>query len=124
MPRFAAPNLTRSLCAAAVLVAAVGGSFAAAHSILPADGSLAAGLRVGGEPVLADQSALAVAQDRAATALARKVSFRWGDNAAVTATLAELGAEVDTEMLARRLAEVGHDGDIIDRLHESLAARE
>ncbi len=123
MPRFVSPSPVRLIAAALVLCAAGGGSFAAARAVLPAEGALAMGVRVSGEPVLEGQSALAVAQDRAARTLSRKVTFRWGDHAALTATLAELDAEVDAEMLARRLGEIGHEGDAITRLHDALAAR-
>lgn len=123
MPRLARPGLLRLLSAAAVLSAAALGSFAAARALLPGEGELAFGLLVGGEPVLAGQSAQAVAEDRGARALSRKVTFRWGEKVALTASLAELGGEVDTAMLARRAAEVGHEGDAVDSLLDALAAR-
>jgi vancomycin resistance protein YoaR len=106
-----------------VLSAAALGSVAAARSLIPAGGELAEGLRVGGEAVLAGQSAEAVAEDRGARALARKVTFRWGDKVALTASLAELGGEVDTAMLARRAEEIAHEGDLVDSLLDALAAR-
>ena len=111
------------LAAALVLTAAAGGAFAATRAVLPAEGALATGLRAAGEPVLEGQSASAVAQDRAARTLSRKVTFRWGDRAALTTSLAELDAEIDTEMLARQLGEIGHEGDTVTRLHDALAAR-
>ena len=123
MFRLSRPSPARLLTAAAVVAIAAGGAFAALRSALPAEGELAPGLRVGGEPVLEGQSALAVAQDRAARALARDVTFRWGDRVALTAPLSELGASVDTDMVARRVAEVAHEGDVWDRLHDALAAR-
>lgn len=123
MFRLSRPSPARLLTAAAVLAIAGGGAFAALRSTLPADGELASGLRVAGEPVLEGQSPLAVAQDRASRALARNVTFRWGDRVVLTAPLSELGASVDTEMVARRAAEVAHEGDVWDRLHDSLAAR-
>src|SRR3712207_8310189 len=72
---FPYPTLFRSrlLAAALILCVAGGGTYAAARSLLPAEGALAKGLRASGEPVLEGQSALAVAQDRAARALSRKV---------------------------------------------------
>src|SRR5690349_13487565 len=108
MPRLVSPTPARLLAAALVLTAAGGGAFAAQRALLPAEGALATGLRVAGEPVMDGQSADAVAQDRAARALSRKVTFRWGDRAALTTTLAELDATVDAEMLARQVGEIAH----------------
>ncbi|MFO0593531.1 MAG: VanW family protein [Polyangiaceae bacterium] len=124
MPRFQAPSARRILCAAAVLGTFATGGLLASRALLPSEGALAQGLRVGGEPVLADQSGEAVAKDRAARALARKVTFTWNGAEALTATLADLGAEVDEATLARRAAEVGHDGDLVTRLVDALAARD
>lgn len=123
MPRLAPPTPARLLAAALVLGAAAGGTFAAARAVLPAEGALAAGLRVDGEAVLDGQSARAVAQDRAARALARKVTLRWGERTALTASLADLDATVDTDLLARHLDAVGREGDAVTRLTEALAAR-
>jgi vancomycin resistance protein YoaR len=123
MSRFARPTPARLLAAAAVVAIAGAGAFAALRAVLPADGALAQGLHVGGEPVLPEQSPQAVAQHHAARTLARNVTFRWNEEVALTASLEELGAEVDTEMLARRTAEVAHEGDVITRLHDALDAR-
>jgi len=123
MSRFTSPSPRRLLAAAAVVAAALGGSFAAVRAVLPAEGGLAEGLRVGGIAVLAEQSPEAVAQDRAARTLARNVTFRWGERVALTASLGELSAEVDTGMLARRAAEVAHVGDLSTKLHAALSAR-
>lgn len=124
MPRLVFPSPARWIAAALVLSAAGGGVLAAARAVLPAEGAVAEGLRVAGEPVLDGQSAAAIAEDRAARTLARKVTFRWGERPALTATLEELSATVDVEMLARRIGEVGHEGDAVTRLHDALAARE
>ena len=123
MFRLPRPTPARLLAAAAVLAIAGGGTFTALRSTLPAEGALASGLKVGGEPVLEGQSALAVAQDRATRALSRNVTFRWGDRPALTASLSDLGGSVDVDMLARRAGEVAHEGDVWDRLHDALAAR-
>ena len=98
MSRFARPTAARLISAAAVVAIAGAGAFVALRALLPADGALAQGLHVGGEPVLPEQSAEAVAQHRAARTLARNVKFRWGEQVALTASLAELGAEVDAEI--------------------------
>ena len=124
MPRFSAPSPLRALAAAAVLATCGAGAFVASRAILPGEADLARGLRVGGEPVLEGQSAQAVAEHRAARALTRKVTFRWNGKEALTASLAELGGEVDAAIVARRAAEIAHEGDLVTRLHDALAARE
>jgi len=123
MLRILPPSKVRIACAVGVLVTCAAGALLASRSVLPAEGSLARGLLVGGEPVLEGQSAQAVAEHRAARALERKITFRYGDREAVSTTLADLGAVVDVDMLARRTAEVAHEGDFTSRLVEALDAR-
>ncbi len=123
MLRIQPPSNVRIACAAAVLATCAAGAFVASRSILPSEGALARGLQVAGEAVLDGQSAQAVAEHRAARALERKVTFRYGDREALTTTLADLGATIDVEMLARRAAEIGHEGDLTSRLVEALDAR-
>jgi vancomycin resistance protein YoaR len=123
MPRLAPPSPARWIAAALVLTAAGSGALAAVRTLLPAEGAIATGLRVGGERVLDGQSAQAIVEDRAARTLARKVTFRWGDRTALTTSLAELDASVDAEMLARRIEEVAREGDTLTQVHDALAVR-
>ncbi len=118
-PRRLALRLGASL---AVLATAAGSLFFASRAVLPAEGAVARGVRVGGAP--SDEGAPArVAEARARALLDRRIALTVNDQTVAEVSLGELGAQVDTERLARRLASVGREGDLFDKLVESLSAR-
>ena len=95
----------------------------AVDRILPREGTVARGVRLGGVPIAAGVSARAAAEAGARAALDRRVVLAWGDETLLDASAAELGATVDVGALERALARVGRDGDVWARMDEALQAR-
>ena len=113
----------RGLIVAALLGSATGGALGGAKALLPAQGAIAAGVRVAGAPLLPDASPRAAAEAAAAAVLSKQVSLRLGAETVVAASLGELGATIDVDDLARRIAGVGHEGGLTVRLDDVLEAR-
>ncbi|MEP7124612.1 MAG: VanW family protein [Byssovorax sp.] len=113
----------RWIAAAALLGAAAGAAIWSSRELLPREGELSRGLLVGGAPVLAGASAEAVAEAAAQRALEQRVTFTWGGEKLVEASLSELGATVDTRELAVHLASVGHEAGLVARIDAALEAR-
>lgn len=106
----------------AVTLAAAGAIHGAAHEILPADGHIAKGIRIGGVEVSAG-SAQNVVESRARALLDRRVTLMLGTDVVLETTFAELGATIDTEGLAKRIASVGREGEWDDQIVDALEAR-
>ena len=100
-----------------------GAALGAAAALLPRDGEVASGVRCAGQPVGSGAPAREVARDAVARALGRRVVFTHGDQPVLSATLAELGAEADPELLARQLESVARGPTVWARLDEALEAR-
>ncbi len=113
----------RWISATALLGAAAGTIFWGAHALLPATGESARGLRIGGAPIAAGESAQTAAAAAEKRLLDRRFTFTWNRQPVLTATLAELGGSTDAESVARRAAAVGHEERIIARLDSALEAR-
>jgi vancomycin resistance protein YoaR len=125
MPLRIAPRLRlrRALLAAALLGAAAGALAWARHDLLPAEGGVARGVRVGGVPLAAGQTPLAAAQAAAQRALGRRVTLQWAGAPLLEATVAELGGTVDVEAVADALDAVGRRGGPFAQLDDVLEAR-
>src|SRR5262249_12453342 len=80
------------------------------RALLPTRGHVARGVRIGGAEVPSGMATHVAAERRASEILARTITVRWQAEAVITATLDELGAEIDVAALARDLGRVGHDG--------------
>jgi vancomycin resistance protein YoaR len=112
----------RAGAALLVIAGAVGAAFGAARSVLPRPGLVASGVRVGGQPVNEAEPKVA-AEAVARHILERKISLAYGEAMIGEVSIGELGATIDTEALARRLASVGREGDVFAQIVESLEAR-
>ncbi|MEJ7730266.1 MAG: VanW family protein [Polyangiaceae bacterium] len=100
-----------------------GAALGAAAALLPREGEVASGVRCAGQAVVAGAPALDIARDAVARALGRRVVFTHGEQPVLSATLAELGAEADPELLARQLERVARGPTVWARLDEALEAR-
>jgi vancomycin resistance protein YoaR len=118
-PRGIALRLGASL---AVLAAASGSLALACRAVLPAPGAVARGVLAGGAPC-DEGDPVRVAESRARDLLDRRIALTVDDAVVAEVSLGELGATVNTERLSRRLASVGREGDVFDRVVESLSAR-
>jgi len=107
----------------AALLGAMAGGVAYARSLLPEGEAVARGVRIGGALVSPGAGPRAAAEAAAAKLLARRVSFSWGDERVLEASLAELGATVDVDSIARAAASVAREGSYEDRIDEALMAR-
>jgi vancomycin resistance protein YoaR len=105
-----------------VLLAASGALLFASRAVLPAPGAVARGVRVGGAPA-GEGDPARVAASRSKALLDRRIALTVEGQVVAEVSLGELGASVDTERLSRRLASIGREGDLFDRLVESLSAR-
>lgn len=105
-----------------VTLAAAGGAYGAAREILPADGQVAKGVRIGGVEASAG-SAETIVESRARALLDRRLTLALGANVVLETTYAELGATIDTDGIAKRIASVGRDGEWLDRVVDALEAR-
>ncbi len=92
------------------------------REILPAEGQVAKGVRIGGVEV-GGGSAQSIVEARVRAMLERRVQLTLGNGVVLKTTYAELGATIDGDGIARRIAAVGREGDTFDRLVESLEAR-
>lgn len=113
----------RGAIACALVSAAAIGAVLSVRAILPAEGGVAAGLRVGGAPVDARVAPRSLAEAAAARVLAQKVELHSGDRLVLSATGEALGAKVDVAALERAIAGVGREGDFFTRLDDALLAR-
>jgi vancomycin resistance protein YoaR len=93
------------------------------RTVVPADGVVAQGLRVGGSPVAAAASPRAAAEAAAEGMLRRRVTLRYGSDTLGDVTAKELGGSVDLDHLERDIASVGHKGGWATRLVMALGAR-
>src|SRR4051812_8579462 len=84
----------RPMLAAALLGVAAGAAFTGARELLPAEGAVARGVRIGGTAVARGQGAREAAEAAARRALDRRITLTWGEERLLDASLAELGAEV------------------------------
>ncbi|MBK9259479.1 MAG: VanW family protein [Polyangiaceae bacterium] len=105
-----------------VTLTAAGGAYGAAREILPADGQVAKGVRIGGVEVSAG-SAETIVESRARALLDRRLTLTLGANVVLETTYAELGATIDTDGIAKRIASVGREGEWLDRVVDALEAR-
>lgn len=105
-----------------VTLAAAGGVHGAAREILPADGQVAKGVRIGGVEAPAG-SPQSVAESRARALLERRVTLTLGTDVVLETTYAELGATIDTAGIAQRIASVGREGEWVDQIVDALEAR-
>ena len=111
------------LVACCFLTLAAAGSVAGVlREILPAAGQVAKGVRIGGIEV-SGGSAQSIVEARAQAILNRQVVLTLANGAALKTTYGELGATIDTDGMAKRIATVGHEGDYFDRLVEAIEAR-
>lgn len=122
-PVFAASRAWRAVTALLVAVAAASGAAFGARSVLPNDGAVARGVRVGGAPIKPGSTPKEAAEEQARRLLDKRVEIRWQGERVLDASLADLGAAIDTDAIAERVRAIGHEGDIFARLDESLQAR-
>lgn len=113
----------RWIAAAGILGVAAGAAAFGAGTLLPEEGTVARGVRVAGTPVEPGARPRDAAEERARALLERRITVRWEGQSALDASLAELGATVDVEPIARRLEAVGRDGDLLARIDDALEAR-
>ncbi|TKD00521.1 VanW family protein [Polyangium fumosum] len=114
--------LLRGALAVLVSGAAALGASAACKHLLPTENAVAKGVRIGGAEA-GPGTPREVAARQARVLLDRRVTLVLGEEVALEASLAELGATVDEERLAARLASVGREGDLFTRLADALSAR-
>jgi len=114
--------LVRAALASLVVGAAALAASATCRSLLPAESAVAKGVRIGGVEA-GSGTPREVAERHAAALLDRRVTLVVGEDVALETSLAELGATVDAERLAARLASVGREGDLSTRLADALSAR-
>lgn len=105
-----------------VTLVAAGGAHAAVREILPTEGHVAKGTRIGGMEVPAG-SAESVVEARAKALLDQPVTLTLGSNVVLKTTYAELGASIDTTGISKRIAAIGREGDWTDRIVDALEAR-
>src|SRR5262245_32568834 len=113
----------RWLAAAALVGVAFGASVGTVRALLPREGAVAKGVRVAGVTVPEGAPAQATAEAAAEALLERRFTFTWKDERLLEASLAELGATVDVGAIATKIASIGHDGGLIQRIDASLEAR-
>ncbi|MRG91693.1 VanW family protein [Polyangium spumosum] len=114
--------LLRGALASVVVAAAALSASAACKHLLPAEGTVARGVRIGGVEA-GPGTPREVAARHARALLERRVTLTIGEDVALETSLAELGAAVDEQRLATRLASVGREGDLEARLADALSAR-
>ncbi|MFT3769818.1 MAG: VanW family protein [Minicystis sp.] len=117
------PSFRRWTLAAALLGATAGALAWARSDLLPAEGTVARGVRLGGVAAGAGQSPHVVAEAAARRALDRRVTLTYGGAPILEATVADLGGTVDVDALARAAEAVGRRGDVFAQLDEVLEAR-
>jgi vancomycin resistance protein YoaR len=117
------PSFRRWAISAALLGAASGGLAFAHAELLPAEGAVARGARVGGVVVPPGESARSAAQVAARRALDRRVTLTWGERPLLEASVAELGGTVDVDALAAAIEGLGRQGSLFARLDDALRAR-
>ncbi len=105
-----------------VTLAVAGGVHGATREILPADGQVAKGVRIGGAEV-SGGSARALVESRAHAVLDRRVTLMLGTEVVLETTYAELGATIDIDGITTRISAVGREGEWDERIVESLEAR-
>jgi vancomycin resistance protein YoaR len=105
-----------------VTLAAAGGVHAAKREILPADGLVAKGTRIGGIDV-GGGSPENVVEARSKVLLDQQVTLTLGADVVLKTTYAELGATIDTTGITKRIAAIGREGDWIEQVVDSLEAR-
>lgn len=105
-----------------VTLAAAGGVHATVREILPAEGQVAKGTRIGGIEI-GIGSAESVVEARTRALLDQQVTLTLGSNVVLKATYAELGASIDTTGITKRISAIGREGDWSDRIVDALEAR-
>ena len=113
----------RWVCVAAILGSVVGAGLWGARELFPARGTVARGVTIEGLPVPAGQSPDAAALAAARRLLDRRLTFSWGKETLVEATVAELGGKVDVGALTAALEDVGREEDLATRVDSALEAR-
>jgi len=114
--------LPRLAVCLSVTLAALGAAYGVLREILPVDGQVAKGVRVGGVDVSAG-FAESIVQSRARALLDRRVTLTLGTEVVLEVTYAELGATIDTDGLAKRISSIGREGEFLDRVVDALEAR-
>jgi vancomycin resistance protein YoaR len=116
-------SLPRWAFAAAILGASAGALAWGRAALLPVDGAVARGLRLGGVPVAEGASPRAAAEAAARRALDRRVTLSFAGAPLLEATVAELGGSVDVEGLARDAEAIARRGDVFARVDDAREAR-
>ena len=114
------PSPTRFLVVSVAALALAGGGFAARSKLLPAT-PVVPGLRVDGLEVAHGADGRAAVRERKAAFEARVVTLATGQEV-VAATFGELGLTVDEEATVARVAEVGHQGSLLERFEVAREA--
>lgn len=112
----------RPFVAAAILGISAGAAAFSTRELLPAEGSVARGVRVGGVDA-SGPGARAAAEIAARRALERRVTLTWGTEALLDASLEELGATVDIQRAAAAAAAIAREGGLLARLDAALEAQ-
>lgn len=111
------------ICSALALGALAVGSAWTWLSLMPAEGGVALGLRVGGAAVGAGRSPRTSAEAAAAHLLGRRVTLRYEGETLDELSVEALGGSVDVGALERSIASVGRRGSWSARLDATLEAR-
>ncbi len=114
--------LPRALVCCFLSLLTAGSAYVASREILPAEGQVAKGVRLAGTEV-SSGGARALVDLQARAILDRRVTLMLGSNVALETTYAELGASMDTDGIAERIAAVGREGEWLDRIVDALEAR-
>lgn len=112
----------RTLASLLLVTGAMAGVYAAERRILPEEGKIASGIRIG-DMLAPSEAPSLVAEAMSKALLERPIKLMLGKTEILSVTLAELSAEVDTVRLEARLFAVGREGDWFDRTVDALAAR-
>ncbi|MCA9625668.1 MAG: VanW family protein [Myxococcales bacterium] len=105
-------------------LATLAGAAYVERSVLPAEGEVAEGVRLEGQPLARGEDANALVAARADALAARRVVVRHEGRELVDASLGELGADVDREAAVAGLMAVGRRGDWLSRVDDAWEARQ
>jgi vancomycin resistance protein YoaR len=113
----------RLVMALGLLGAAATGAWQRAQQLLPEPGMAARGLLVDGRAVGEHEPVEQVVRERVRGRLAQRLSVVDRGVVVLSATLEELGAQVDDSALVAAVGGVGRQGTLLERLDEALQAR-
>lgn len=106
-----------------LLLGAAGFAIERVHRVLPTEGVAPSGLTIDTERADGHTPVTVLLETAATKRLQRHVNIVHEGTYVVTATLAELGARVETRPLEPELSQVGHTGTVWHRLAEAFRAR-